>query len=71
MPGEMGMGGRGLKGGMRDMVLLWVVGEIFMVVDGSNWCWTKPCWARPSSTELYVAYDDPQGLKAQRWPEQQ
>ena len=27
--------------------------------------------ARPSSTELYVAYDDPQGLKAQRWPEQQ
>ena len=29
MPGEMGMGGRGLKGGMRDMVLLWVVGENF------------------------------------------
>ena len=41
MPGEMGMGGQGLKGGMRDMVLLWVVGEIFVAVDGSNWCLDK------------------------------
>ena len=33
--------------------------------------WTKPRWARPSGTELDVAYDDPQGLEARRRPEQQ
>ena len=33
--------------------------------------WTKPRWVRPSGTELDVAYDDPQGLEARRWPEQQ
>ena len=70
MPGEMGMGGRGLKGGMRDIVMggwrnfSWQL----MVRIG---VWTKPCWARLSGTELDVAYDNPQGLEARRWLEQQ